>query len=143
MVKHQHGVAGIELGAKAIVGKAPEAAVGHGLDAGKTLHRLAVERHGKAGQAHAILAGHGAETFGALAISGRELGGGLEMFRRVSRCCDDGIGRQDGVGDQLCRKLLFRRMRRGGERKNGAGCKKNVLHDGDPSQYLLKIGLRR
>lgn len=143
MVEHQHGVAGIELGTETVVGKAPEAAVRHRPDAGKALHRLAVERHGKAGQAHAVLAGHGAEALGALAVGGGEFGGGLEVLRRIGRCGDHGVGRQNGVRDQLCRKFLFRRMCRAGERENRERCKKNVLHDGDPSQYLLKTRLTR
>lgn len=132
VVEHQHGVAGVELRAETIIGKAPEAAVRHGLDSGKALHGLAVERHGEAGRANAILAGHGAETLGALAVGRRELGGCLEVFRRIGRCCDDGVGGQNGVRDQLCRKLLLC-MGCGCERKNGERCEKNMLHGGDPS----------
>ena len=139
-MQHQHGIAGIGLLAETVVRKAPERAVGHRLDAGKALHRLAVERHGKAGGALAVHARHGADAFGAAAVGLDELGRGLQMLGRIGRGRNDAVGRQHDVGGEGGREFLVFGMRgdRGHEHERHGG-KKELFH-GSPKAGPLPAG---
>ena len=129
LVQEQHGVAGVLLGAEAVVRQRPEGAVRHGLDAGEALHRLAVEGQLQVGHAGAVHARNRAEGFGALAVRRRELAGCFQEIRRIGRCRDNGVGRQDGLRGQLCGKLRFIGLRRGGnQNKKCRGSEKNSGH---------------
>jgi len=82
------------------------------------------------GDAGAVLAGNGAERFGALAVRRRELAGMLEEFGGIGRCRNHGVGRQDRLAGELGRKLLL--VGRSGGRDQDEkryGSKKDGLHN--------------
>ena len=123
LVEEQHRVRRVHLGAEAVIGQHQELAITQRADAGKALHRLAGEGGGEAGRTPARSAHHRADLLDALARRG-ELAGDLEIGRRVGRGRDDGVGRQQGMADQLGRELLRRILRageHGGRQKQGGG----------------------
>src|SRR5690606_25689774 len=145
IVQHQHGIRRIELGAETIVGQRPEAAVFHGLDTGKALHWLAVERNRKAGLAHAVLAFHRADAISAFAVGGGELARGLQVLSRILRRSDDRVRGQDGMGLERGRKSLFfsggRKCQGDSTGKHGRG-DETRYHDKSPLDWKYRDAIR-
>jgi hypothetical protein len=107
VVQVEHEVGRVGLGAGAVVGKDPERAVVHLLDARMALQRLALEGHRHAGAALGRQAFDRAERLDAL--GGGELAADLQVGRRVLRCGHEALRGQHGVAGEGGRKDGLRR----------------------------------
>ncbi len=97
-VQVEHGVGRIGLGAKAVVGQHPKAAVWHFLDARVALQRLSLERYRHACGAAGRQAFNRAQCVSAFRRS--ELAADLQVLRCVLRCLYERLGRHHDMACQ-------------------------------------------
>ena len=130
----QHEVGRVGLGASAVVRQQPETAVGHALDAGMALHRLAIKGQADAGGAACRQTHHRAQLFHAL--GGGELASVAQVGRGVcgrgnhGECCHHGMAGERG------RKGLLRvgRGQCGADQGSASGKVVQRKHGGLPEE---------